>query len=166
MCDMAPDSRPQLAASFSSCFRPSRVSVIELGTPVILALFPFCANPALLLELVQGRVERSVANLQYIARNLCQAQADRPAVQRLERQNFQDQEIESPLDKVGWSAHGASLGYRDRIRHLLSVSKWSRCSCLQMRRQAFLFSISNSSRPLPWARSSASTLPSVACSAD
>ena len=39
-----------------------------------------------------------------------QAQADRPAVQRLERQDFQQQQVEGALDEVVWFAHLGFLG--------------------------------------------------------
>src|SRR5438105_3219151 len=65
---------------------------------------PFGRDPAFLLELVQRRVERSVADLQHVARDLLQALADGPAVEWLESENFQQQEVESALDEIGWFA--------------------------------------------------------------
>ncbi len=57
---------------------------VELGAAVILAWLPFGGDPALLLQLVEGRIERSVADLEDVAGNLLEALADRPAVQRLQ----------------------------------------------------------------------------------
>jgi hypothetical protein len=52
---------------------------VELGATIVLAWFPFCVNPTLLLQLVQGAIERSIADRQNVARDLFQALPDRPA---------------------------------------------------------------------------------------
>src|SRR2546427_6557752 len=85
---------------------------IELGAAIILASFPFGGDPARLLELVQCGIKRSVADLQYFTRHLLQSLADCPAIQRLQRQDLQDQEIQSALDEITRSAHSCPLGYR------------------------------------------------------
>jgi hypothetical protein len=54
---------------------------------------------------VKGGIQRAIADLELLFRNLPQALADRPAVHRLEREDLQDQEIESALDEVGRLAH-------------------------------------------------------------
>ena len=86
---MASESRVQLAVSFSSCRRPKPGQRVELRAAVVLARLPLGADPAFLLEFVQGRVKRPVAHLQHVARNLLQPLADRPAIQRLEGQDLQ-----------------------------------------------------------------------------
>src|SRR6185436_18027793 len=82
-------------------FRPS----------VVLADLPLGGDPAFLFELVQRRVERAVAHLQHVAGDLLEALADRPGVERLEREDLEDQEVEGALDEIGWFAH--KLGYRE-----------------------------------------------------
>src|SRR5262245_34304842 len=62
---------------------------VELRPPVVLARAPFSLNPALLLELVQRGIERPVADLQHLARDLTEALADRPAVHRFERDDLE-----------------------------------------------------------------------------
>jgi len=37
-----------------------------------------------------------------------------PAVERLQCQDLQDEEVQGTLDQVGWFAHRRSLGYRDQ----------------------------------------------------
>lgn len=61
---------------------------VELSTAVVLAESPLGCDPTFLLKLVQGRIERAVADLKYFARDLSQALADRPAIQRLKRQDL------------------------------------------------------------------------------
>jgi len=86
---------------------------IILCTPVVLTGFPLGCNPALLLQLVQRRVQGTIAHLQYIARNLFQALANSPAVQRLQGENLQYEKVQGALDKIRWFAHfPTSLGYR------------------------------------------------------
>src|SRR5262245_11121559 len=87
--------------------------VVELRAPPEVARLPLRGDPALLLELVQRGVERSVADLQRVIGDLPEALADRPAVHRLERQNLQDQEVERSLDEIWRLAHVFVLGYRD-----------------------------------------------------
>src|SRR5215813_3062977 len=58
-----------------------------------------------LLQFVQRWIEGTVADLENISRNLLQALPDGPAMQRLERQYLQKQQIQGPLDKIGWLAH-------------------------------------------------------------
>ena len=91
-------------------------------------------DPALVLELVQRGVERSVAHLQDVTGYLLEALPDGPAVERLEGEDFENQQVERALDEIGWPAHGASLGYRElHIHPFLSVSKGARCSLLVVR---------------------------------
>src|SRR5215831_11774744 len=54
---------------------------------------------------MQRRIEGAVADLENVSRNLLQALPDGPAMQRLERQYLQKQQIQGPLDKIGWFAH-------------------------------------------------------------
>src|SRR6266436_6209047 len=54
---------------------------VEFGAAPQLARFPFSRDPAFLLQLVQCRVERSIADLENIARNLLQPLADGPTVE-------------------------------------------------------------------------------------
>ncbi len=57
---------------------------------------------------MQGGIERSIAHLQDVAGDLFQALANRPAVERLQRQNLQQKQVQGSLDQVGWSAHDRS----------------------------------------------------------
>jgi pimeloyl-ACP methyl ester carboxylesterase len=71
-------------------------------------------DPPRHLELVQRGVQRTVADLQDLAGDLLQALADGPAVERLEGENLQDQEVEGALHEIRGAAH-----------LLISVSEWS-----------------------------------------
>src|SRR5262249_17861520 len=89
---------------------------IELGSAVILARLPLSLYPPLLLKLLQGWVKRSVADLQQVAGDLFQALPDRPAVERLKRQDLQDQEVQGSLDQICRFAHVILLGYRGEYK--------------------------------------------------
>src|SRR3954468_3330281 len=78
---------------------------IELGAPVVLGRLPLVLDRALVLQLVQRGIERSIGDLKTVARGLPQPQPDGPAVQRLERQNLEQQQVQRALDEIGWSAH-------------------------------------------------------------
>src|SRR5450755_2787734 len=55
---------------------------------------------------MQGRVKRTLLDLEDVARNLLQTLSDAVAVNRAEGGNFEDQEIERSLREVGfWRIH-------------------------------------------------------------
>jgi hypothetical protein len=62
---------------------PDASQRVELGAASEFARLPLRRDPAFLLQLVQGRIERPIADLENIAGNLLQTLADRPAVKRL-----------------------------------------------------------------------------------
>src|SRR5262245_63982515 len=70
---------------------------IKLGAATEFARLPLGPDPALLLELVQRRVQRSIAHPQLVAGDLAQSLTDRPAVERFERQNLEEQQVEGAL---------------------------------------------------------------------
>src|SRR5213079_2969488 len=90
---------------FFELLTPEPCERIIFRPPAILGCFPLGCNPALLLQLVQSRVQRSVAHLQHIARHLLQSLAYREAVHRFNRQNFQKQHVQRPLHEIGRFAH-------------------------------------------------------------
>jgi hypothetical protein len=49
--------------------------------------------------------------LQHLVRDLLEPQTDRPRVHRLERENFQNQQIQSALHEIGGLAHGKTLNH-------------------------------------------------------
>jgi hypothetical protein len=49
---------------------------------------------------VERRIERPIADLENVARDLAEPDADGPAVQRLEGEDLEDQKIEGALDEV------------------------------------------------------------------
>src|SRR4029077_8822634 len=83
---------------------------IKFRPPVILGLLPLGGDPAFLFELVQCRVQGSLADLQHVSRNGFQAEADGPPVHGLQRQNFQKQQIQGALHEVVGFAH---IGFRE-----------------------------------------------------
>jgi hypothetical protein len=60
---------------------------------------------------MQSRVERTIAHLQNTIRDMAESATNREAVQRLDREDFQQQEIQGSLDQIGRFAHDY-LGYR------------------------------------------------------
>src|SRR5690349_3532595 len=84
---------------------------IELRASSKVARSPLGFDPSCEFELVQCGIERAVGDLQLVVGDLCEALADRPAMERLEGEDLQQQEVESALNEVWRFAH--SLGYRD-----------------------------------------------------
>src|SRR5262249_1008652 len=70
------------------------------GAAIVFTGTPMGCDPALLLEPVQRGIERPIADLQNVARHLLQALANRPTMQRLERENLQNQEIQCSLNRI------------------------------------------------------------------
>src|SRR5215471_21826624 len=110
---------------------------VELGSPIVFGRFPLGRDPAFLLQLVQRWIEGAVADLENISRNLLQALPDGPAMQRLERQYLQEQQIQGSLDKIGWLAHSrlhsvtenntmTPLGKQEEFsKDCLKMSEWA-----------------------------------------
>src|SRR5882724_5037960 len=61
---------------------------IEFGASIVLRLSPLGRDPSLLLELVEGRVERAVAHLEDVLRDRLETLADGPAIHRLEGEHL------------------------------------------------------------------------------
>src|SRR5690242_13050747 len=71
---------------------------IKLGTAIVFRGLPLCGDPTLLLELVKGGIERTIADLQNVAGDLLQSKADGVAIHWFEREDFEEKQIESALD--------------------------------------------------------------------
>src|SRR6185369_11311526 len=82
----------------------SRQRVEPRGTPGF-RFAPFGPEPPLRLQAVQRRVERPLLNQQHVVRDLLDPLGNRPTVFRLERHDFQNQEIEGALNEILRFAH-------------------------------------------------------------
>src|SRR5579863_8293555 len=80
---------------------------VEFRPPSEFAGLPLSGDPALLLELVKSRVQRSIADLQDVPGDLFQTLADSPAMKGLKGKNLENQEIQCALYQIGRFAHGA-----------------------------------------------------------
>src|SRR5712691_3526509 len=78
---------------------------VELRTATQLAGLPLRLDPTLLFQLVEGGIQGTIADLQFLARHLLESLAHRPPVQWLECQDFQQEQIERALDEIGWLTH-------------------------------------------------------------
>ena len=96
---------------------------IEFRATIVLRCFPLGGNPALLLQLVQSGIERAIADLQHISGDLFEALADGKTVERLERENFQQQHVQRALDQIGRFAHKVDSVTERRVHPFPSVSK-------------------------------------------
>src|SRR5262245_15088062 len=96
-----------MGALFLQAPPPDASQRVELGPASEFARFPFRRDPALLLQLVQGRIKRSIANLEHSARDLLQTLAHSPAVKRPQSQNLEYQQVQSALYEIGRLAHRA-----------------------------------------------------------
>ena len=101
-------SRRQLARSRSSAARPLLVRRVVLRVAAGLRQAPFGGEQAAVVQPVQGRIERSLADLDDIARDLLQPLGDRVAVLRTAGDDGEDEQVERALRKIG-------LGWRHRV---------------------------------------------------
>jgi hypothetical protein len=83
--------------------------VVELGAAARLGNLPLRGDPPLLPELVQRGVEGTFAHLQHVAGHLFQTLSNCPAVEGLERNDFQEQQVQGALDQVWRCAHLTSV---------------------------------------------------------
>src|SRR5437867_6800739 len=85
-------------------------NAVVLGAAVVVGGSPVRGDPATVLEPMECGVERTLIDLEHVPRELLDPLRDAPAVHRLERDGFEDEEVEGPLEDVrGWEAHGISL---------------------------------------------------------
>src|SRR4029079_4541986 len=114
-CETVPIARFDL-----ELLSPGARQRVELGSPVVLTRAPLRRDPTLLLQLVERRVERTVAHLQHVRRQLLEPLADRPAVHRFERQHLEDEKVQRALHQIVRLAHGGSLvtRYEHTVRTL------------------------------------------------
>jgi len=59
----------------------------------------------LFFQALQRRVQRSLLDLEDVIRELTDPLRDRPAVQRLERDGLEDQQIDGALNEIGGLPH-------------------------------------------------------------
>ena len=79
---------------------------VELRATVVLGGPPGGGEPAFLLESVKRGIELFVADLQDVAGYLLEPLADAVAVHRLQREDFEEQQVEGALYEVSRSCHG------------------------------------------------------------
>src|SRR5688572_16929394 len=58
-----------------------------------------------MFEAMQRRIQRSLLNRQHVVRQFLNALGDRPPVQRVPRDGFEDQQVECSLEKIGGLWH-------------------------------------------------------------
>ncbi len=80
-----------IGSFFFKLFAAQTGQRVVLGATIVLAGLPLGCNPAFLLQFVQRRIQRTIADLQSISGYLLQALTDGPTIQRFERHNFQQQ---------------------------------------------------------------------------
>ena len=74
---------------------------VVLGPAAELRHLPLGFDPALMLEPMQGRVERALVDLEHVFGDLLDALGDRPAVQGVLLQRAQDQQVERAGQQIG-----------------------------------------------------------------
>src|SRR5262245_39672313 len=74
--------------------------LIVFGAPIVIACSPLPFNPAAPLEAMQRRVKRSLSNLERGGRDLMEAFRNSPAVQWLNCQRLQNQEVQCALRQL------------------------------------------------------------------
>ena len=73
---------------------------VELRAPAKVRLLPVGDDPALVLEAVERRVERSLLDRQHLVGELLDALGDRPTMKRVARDGLEDEEVERPLEQI------------------------------------------------------------------
>lgn len=87
---------------------PRLGEAIVFGAPAILRLTPVGTQPSRLFHAVQRRKQRPRLHLERAAGNLPDTARNSQAMHRLERENFQDQNVERALQKARGRGGGSS----------------------------------------------------------
>ena len=95
------DSLPALRFGLEASAAGAR-ELVEPGAALGFRLAPFGRKPAGLFHAVEGREKRSSFDLECSVGDLGDATRDAHAVHLIERERFQDQEIEGALEKFGF----------------------------------------------------------------
>ena len=110
----------RVAGQFTYARRRQQViacAAVVLGRP------PFGANQASRLHPLERWVEAALVHLEHLPRRLPDAEADAPAVQRLERERLQDQQLQRSLEQIGLVVRHDSSWWSTRVDALLSTVK-------------------------------------------
>ena len=97
---------------------------VVLGPPAELGHLPLGFDPALMLEPVQGRVERALVDLEHVLGNVLDALGDRPAMERVLLQRAKDQQVQRSGEQI-WGA-GPLVSTDDTIGSWCRLSTPSR----------------------------------------
>jgi hypothetical protein len=81
---------------------PGSGELVILRPPAKLGHRPLGGDPALMLEAMEGGVERPLVDLQDVSGDLLDALRDRPAMKRLGLKRSQDQQVERAGQQVGY----------------------------------------------------------------
>lgn len=73
---------------------------VEFRSAIIFRFAPLARNPALMFEPVKRRIERTLLNFQKISGDLLDAQQNAIAVQRAQRNGFEDQHFQRAAQQV------------------------------------------------------------------
>src|SRR6266568_1323909 len=78
---------------------------VELCHAAGLRRTPCRFDPCLLLQTVEGRIERALLDLERFLRNLLDAFGNRPAMLRFDAKSLENQQIEGSLDEISGFSH-------------------------------------------------------------
>src|SRR6185437_5447915 len=90
--------RFELSAAFAR-------ETIELGLASSLSLLPVCGEKAAIFEAMQRGIKRALRHLNDIARYLLQPLRDGIAMNRTQRNNFQNEQVQRALGKIRLGGH-------------------------------------------------------------
>ena len=83
---------------------------VKLCVAVVIGEAPFSLDPAILFEFVKGGIKGAFADVEDVGGDGAEALAYGPAVEGFEGEDFEEEEVEGALKKVGGFTH---IGYRD-----------------------------------------------------
>src|SRR6476469_3217358 len=93
--------------------------VVVLGAAIVVGDAPFAVDPLLLLETLEGGIERALVDLEHAPRRLLDALGDAPAVHRRERERAQNEEVDRAAERLAgrfthrWSSRRPKRGIKD-----------------------------------------------------
>ena len=102
---------------------------VEARAPVVVARTPGGGDEALLLQTIQGGIERALADAESVAGALLEAFGDAPPVHGSELQGFEDEHVEHPAAarRTFFGRYGSPFEVRKSMAAFLSKFKGKRC---------------------------------------
>src|SRR5678816_56399 len=132
------DESPPALGFGAECFAAEGGQAVVLGAAVVVREAPFAVDPLLLLEALEGRIQRPLVDLEHAVGRLLDTLGDPPAMHRREGERPQNEQVDRAAERlVGRFAH-KDLRFRQKKVAAASLEVKRRRSATWLARDGWL----------------------------